>query len=108
MAKASRRHEVYRQLFTADDILAVQFDHIGRSVVKFSVQYIAHIRDEWQPIVRYDSAHGFAHMDISHPDGTQETREVKAKNHREALLMAIADIKERWEFYRQRYERWMK
>ena len=51
MAKASRRHEEYRQLFTA---------------------------------------------------------EVKAKNHREALLMAIADIKERWEFYRQRYERWMK
>ena len=108
MAKASRRHEEYRQFFTVDDVLAVQFDHVGRSVVKFAVQYLARIRDEWQPVVRYDTAHGYAHMDISHPDETQETRGIEARNYREALLIAIADIKERWEFYRERYERWMK
>jgi hypothetical protein len=47
-------------------------------------------------------------MDISHPDGTQETRELKAGGYREALEQAIADLKVRWEFYRERYERWMK
>ncbi|MGH2521645.1 MAG: zinc-dependent alcohol dehydrogenase family protein, partial [Anaerolineales bacterium] len=55
--------------------------------------------------VRYDTAHGHAHIDISHPDGAQETRELRSKTYREALTMAIADIKAQWKFYRERYER---
>jgi hypothetical protein len=108
MAKARRRHEEYQQHFTENDLLLVEFDHMGRSVSKFSVQYVARLAGEWRPIVRYDTAHGFAHMDISHPDGTQETREMKAGSYREALGQAIADLKVRWESYRERYERWMK
>lgn len=107
MIKARKRHEEYQQYFTENDLLHVEFDHIGRSVSKFSVQYLARIQGEWQPIVRYDTAHGFAHMDISHPDGTQETRELKASRYREALVHAISDLKVRWEFYRERYERWI-
>ena len=108
MAKASRRRESYEQPFTEDDVLLVEFDHVGRSIVRFSVQYLARIGDEWRPIVRYDTAHGRAHMDISHPNQTQETRDMRASNYREALTLAIRDIKERWEFYRERYERWMR
>ena len=47
-------------------------------------------------------------MDISYPLKIQETREIKARDYREALAMAIVDVKERWEFYRERYERWTK
>ena len=108
MARASRRREEYQQFFTEDDILLVEFDHVGRSVVRFSVQYLARIDNEWRPIVRYDTAHGRAHMDVSHPGQTQETRELKASNYREALTLAIRDIKMRWEFYRERHERWMR
>ncbi len=108
MVKTRKRHEEYQQYFTENDLLQVEFDHIGRSVAKFSVQYLARIQGERQPIVRYDTAHGFAHMDISHPDGRQETRELKASSYREALVQAIADLKVRWEFYRERYERWVK
>ena len=108
VVKARKRREEYRQYFTENDLMSVEFDHIGRSVSKFSVQYLARIEGEWQPVVRYDTAHGFAHMDISHPDGTQETRELKAGGYREALGQAIADLKVRWEFYRERYERWLK
>jgi len=38
-------------MFTEDDILLVEFDHLGRSVLKFSVQYLARIDQEWYPIV---------------------------------------------------------
>jgi hypothetical protein len=107
MIKARKRREEYQQYFTETDLLLVEFDHVGRSVSKFSVQYLARVAGKWQPIVRYDTAHGFAHMDISHPDGTQDTREMKAGSYREALGQAIADLKARWEFYRERYERWM-
>ncbi len=108
VVKARKRHEEYQQYFTENDLLRVEFDHVGRSVSKFSVQYLARVQDEWWPIVRYDTAHGFAHMDISHPDGTQETRELKVNSYREALVQAIADLKVRWEFYRERYERWVR
>lgn len=108
MTKASRRREEFQQMFTEDDILLVEFDHLGRSVVKFSVQYLARIDQEWYPIVRYDTAHGYAHMDISRPDGSHETRKLKSKDYREALAIAIADLKARWEFYRERYERWLR
>ena len=108
MAKVIRRREEYEQYFTEDDMLIVTFDHTGQLIAKFSVQYLARVNQDWQSIVRYDTAHGYAHMDISHPDGSQETRELKARTYREALSMAIADIKLRWEFYRERYERWLK
>jgi hypothetical protein len=108
VVKARKRCEEYQQYFTDNDLLRVEFDHIGRAVSKFSVQYLARVAGEWQPVVRYDTAHGFAHMDISHPDGTQETREMKAGSYHEALGQAIADLKVRWAFYRERYERWIK
>ena len=108
MVKTRKRHEEYQQYFTENDLLLVEFDHAGRSVSKFSVQYLARIQGGWRPIARYDTAHGFAHMDISHPDGTQETRELKSGSYREALSQAIGDLKAHWEFYRERYERWTK
>ncbi len=108
VVKARKRREEYLQYFTEDDLLRVEFDHVGRSVLKFSVQYLARIQGEWRPIVRYDTAHGFAHLGISRPNGMQETRELKAGSYREALVQAIADLKVCWEFYRERYERWVK
>ncbi len=45
-------------------------------------------------------------MDISHPDGSQETREMSFDNYNTALTYAINHIKTRWQFYRERYERW--
>lgn len=107
MIKASRRHKEYQQLFSEDDAVLVRFTHIGETVVNFSVQYLARINQEWQSIVRFDTAHGHAHMDISHPGGTQETRKLPAPDYNEALVMAIDDIQARWEFYRERYERWL-
>lgn len=107
MVKAARRKEEYKQTFTVNDLLLVEFERIGSSIIKFSVQYIARINEEWQSIVRYDTAHGYAHTDISHPDGTQETRELKGNSYREALAIAIAEVKLRWEFFRERYERWL-
>ena len=30
--------------------------------------------DEWKPVVRYDTSHGFAHRDILMPDGSQKKK----------------------------------
>lgn len=91
---------------TQDDEILVHLEREGSTVVKFSVQYRAWIQGEWQPIVRFDTAHGYAHKDICYPDGTQETQELKLDDYGLALTQALRDVKVRWEFYRERYERW--
>ncbi|MGA9347240.1 MAG: hypothetical protein WBW48_00355 [Anaerolineae bacterium] len=78
----------------------------GKEVVQFAVQYLANIQGEWQPIVRFDTAHGRPHMDISHPDGSRERQELPFDNYNTALSYAIHHVKTRWQFYRERYERW--
>lgn len=39
-------------------------------IVSFVVQYEAFILGRWRAIVRYDTAHRFAHRDILHPGGS--------------------------------------
>ena len=100
-----RRREEFTVILTMEDQVRVRFDKEGPKIIDFSVQYLARIRDQWQPIVRFDTAHGRPHMDISHPDGTQETRDLHFYNYNVALTYAIKNIQERWEFYRERYEK---
>jgi hypothetical protein len=44
-------------------------------VIHFSVQLELWFADSWQPVVRYDAAHGFAHRDM------YETPSRKRKEH---------------------------
>ena len=106
MPSPQRRRTQYRINLSFTDYTRVVFDRIGKEVVQFAVQYLANIEGEWQPIVRFDTAHGRPHMDISHPDGSQEKRELPFDNYNTALSYAINHVKTRWQFYRERYERW--
>jgi len=74
----------------------------------FSVQYEAFIEGAWRPVVRYDTAHGFAHRDLLHPDGTQEKTYIASKNYGQALKAAEIDIKQNWQNYRKIFEQEMK
>jgi hypothetical protein len=108
MPASPRRREEYEIEFTEEDILKVSFDRISGKVARFSVQYIALIADKWHPILRMDTAHGKAHQDVSKPDGSQVKEDLPVQDYNEALTWSIGEIKRRWEFYRRRYERWMK
>ncbi|MBI5649755.1 MAG: hypothetical protein HZC40_04795 [Chloroflexi bacterium] len=101
----SRRREEFTVRRSDEDLVHVVFDKEDDRVVQFSVQYLAFLQNEWRPIVRFDTAHGRAHLDISHPDGTQETRELHTQDYNAALTWAIEDLRTRWQFYRQRYEK---
>lgn len=108
MTPSALRHrsEEFTVVLTPDGEVLVHFEREGRTVVKFSVQYRARIRGEWRPIVRFDTAHGYAHKDVSYPDGKQETQELVLDDYGIALNHALRDVRARWEFYRERYERW--
>ena len=66
-------------------------------------QYEAFIDKIWTPIVRYDCAHGFFHRDILNPNGDKEKQEITIDNLKSASKYAEQDLRDRWEWYRERF-----
>ena len=98
----------FRNLLDENNALRVSFDLEHGEVVRFVVQLEGLFIDQWQPIIRYDTAHGFAHCDVLHPyDGTRKIA-LNTSNYNEALTYAQTDLTTNWQKYRARYERWLK
>jgi hypothetical protein len=66
-------------------------------------QYETIIDDEWVSIVRYDCSHGFFHRDVLYPNGDKEKHSIELNNLKSASQYAEQDLKDRWEWYRERY-----
>lgn len=98
----------FRRLLDNENATRVRFDVDRGRVLRFLVQLECLIGDEWHPVVRYDTAHGFAHRDVLHPVGETEKTEMAVRDYNAALTFAISDLSENWEAYRGRYERWLK
>lgn len=78
------------------------------NVLSFVVQYETKLYDRWVPVVRYDTAHGFAHKDILNPDGTSEKILLGDAGYNEMLAFADKDINGNWQRYRERFLKRMK
>ncbi len=76
-----------------------------QKIVKFVAQYEAYIEDEWRIIVRYDTAHGFAHKDIIHPNGTTEKQPLPFMDFNTAFTFAVQDLKVLWDWYKIAYKK---
>ncbi|MDA8091644.1 MAG: hypothetical protein M0Z61_15670 [Nitrospiraceae bacterium] len=66
------------------------------------------IGDKWHAIVRYDCSHGFFHRDILSGKGGEVKQLIPIKNLRDALTYAEQDLKDRWEWYKEKFKRGMK
>jgi len=71
-------------------------------VVDFAVQLEVFVNDQWKVVIRYDSAHGFAHIDRYYLDGKKVKKELQLKLG-EALTLADEDIKEKWKTYQKSF-----
>lgn len=76
---------------------------VGNKIIYFVVQFEIFINNRWYTIVRYDTAHGFAHRDIIHFDGKVDKMVVMAYDYNEALNIAESDLKANWFIYRERF-----
>ncbi len=92
------------------DVDRKRHEHISEKgkVTGFAVQYEIFHEDKWVPIVRYDTAHGFAHKDLINPDGTKEKILIGVVNLNEVLTLADRDINENWKRYKDRFFRRIK
>jgi DNA-directed RNA polymerase subunit L len=97
----------FRRLLDDDNALRVRFELERGQVLKFVVQLECYFDDEWVPVVRYDTAHDFAHCDRLHPyEPTVKTR-MGTQDYNEALTFAIQDLANNWSDYRRRYKEWL-
>jgi hypothetical protein len=90
--------------FIADQVrLRCGYRRHGKQILQFTVQLEARCGDAWQPVVRYDNAHGFSHRDTIHADGTQEKTPVFVGDLNATFTHAIDDLKANWSAYHARF-----
>jgi len=70
---------------------------------KNRVQYELKIKDEWYQVVRYDTAHGFAHKDIVPYKRDTQKETLPFNDYNLALTFAEKDLRDNWQKYREQY-----
>lgn len=73
-------------------------------ILEFVVQYEALISGKWQAVVRYDTAHGFAHKDIMTASGKTVKQPLFFESHNLAFTYATLDLKANWKTFRRDFE----
>jgi hypothetical protein len=80
----------------------------GKTIVEFRIQLEIFVKDEWHAVVRYDTAHGKAHRDVLHPNGSQSKDWFEGYAMEEVLTIGQKDILENWSAYRDRFVKELK
>lgn len=73
-------------------------------VVNFVVQLEVKVEGSWKPVVRYDCAHDFAHVDRYNISGETHKEELHLA-YAETLTLADEDININWKAYAERFLR---
>lgn len=81
-----------------------RFRRRGKQLLDYTVQLEFRQTDTWQPIVRYDNAHGFRHCDTIHPDGTHDKTPITRGDANANFTWAIKDLRDNWPVHRSRYQ----
>ena len=72
-------------------------------ILYFRVQYETLVSNKWCPVVRYDTAHGFAHRDLLNIRGKIEKTPLFNQDYNDALTFAENDLKFNWKQYKRRF-----
>lgn len=102
------KKEFTKHISQEGDRLRIKIHAEKGKVVDVMVQYETKIDDRWYPIVRYDCSHGYFHRDILNPKGEKIKQLIDMPNLKNALRYAEQDIKDRWEWYKERFKREIK
>jgi hypothetical protein len=95
--------------FEEETIAYVYFKIEKGDVIEFVVKLLSMFEDRWLEIIRYDSGHGCPHKDILDINGGV-IRKIwyDFLDNGQALTIAITDLKDNFEFYKERYGKWLK
>jgi hypothetical protein len=90
------------------DRLRVKLKTEKGKLIDIVYQYESFINSKWFALVRYDCSHGFFHRDVILPNGDKEKYEIIIKSLKDASSYAEQDIKDRWEWYKEKFVKKLK
>ena len=96
------RIRYFIELVLDRDRIRVDFQTASGRVTRLHVvQYETKMGDQWQPVARYDAAHGFLHIDL-YTKGKPTKYHVPVDVLSDAVTLAIEDLKANWRTYKSR------
>jgi hypothetical protein len=75
----------------------------GKDILEYTVQLELWHLQTWNPVIRYDNAHGFCHSDTIHADGTQDKTPIYRGDANTTFTWAIQEIRANWKAHCSRY-----
>jgi hypothetical protein len=96
------RKEFFRDLDGQSRLRVVIVTERGK-VKRFIVQLETLIGKSWTPVARYDTAHGFAHLDVLHPKRAPDKIRLREEDFNRALAIAFADLLTNVDLYVNQY-----
>jgi len=96
----------YIRLFTPEDRKRFYLETEKGRPIRFVVQYETWLRRKWRPVIRYDTAHGYAHKDVlDRRDRVIQKTELKNIDYKKALDIADDDIEANWKTYKKDFSK---
>lgn len=80
-----------------------RYQRQGHRILEYTVQLEIRHQRRWQPIVRFDNAHGSCHCDTIHGDGRQEKTPVNRGDANSNFTWAIKELRLNWRTHRTRF-----
>jgi len=75
----------------------------GNRITYFRLQLETRLGGRWQAVVRYDTAHGFAHRDLLNRCGHMRKTPLFNMDYNECLTFAENDLKANWQDYKRHF-----
>jgi hypothetical protein len=92
----------YERQLDIDARMRVEYNSRKGQITSFIIQLEVLFKDEWKPVVRYDTAHRFAHRDLYHRSG-RTTKTELSMSFNNALTYALNDMRDNWKLYRRNF-----
>lgn len=98
-----KKEVTFTIMLTPTDRYRHRHTRIKGVVTSFVVQYETKLGEQWFPVVRYDTGHGFAHRDVVDRKGKIEKTRLFTEDYNEALTFAEHDLRSNWPDYKRRF-----
>lgn len=93
----------FNVMLTSEDRYRHEHTRLKKHILGFVIQYETKLDQNWVPVIRYDTRHGFAHRDIMDRKGNKRKTPVFATDYNEALTFAEYDIQSNWKIYKEAF-----
>lgn len=80
-----------------------RYQRQGHRILEYTVQLEIRHQGRWEPIIRFDNAHGFCPCGTIHGDGTQEKTPVSRGDANSNFTWAIKELRMNWPTQRSRF-----